>query len=142
MRRGLTSFKDKGSIEEEPTINLTPLIDVVFVILIMFIVVAPLLDFENIELADASSSLTNSHSVASNSPISIQVKADNSISVNGERVYLQNLAQILKELHSRYPQATPQLFHDKKALFGTYHQVKNAAEEAGYGTMDLILAPP
>ena len=33
---------------EEPVVNLTPLIDVVFVILIMFILVAPLLEADRL----------------------------------------------------------------------------------------------
>ena len=40
---------------EEPEVNLTPLIDIVFVILIVFIVIAPLLQIEQVQLADASS---------------------------------------------------------------------------------------
>lgn len=142
MRRCLSTFKERGLIEEEPSINLTPLIDVVFVILIMFIVVAPLLNFENIELAEANAQdSAHSHSVASSSPVSIRVSSDNSVMLNDERIAMQELPQQLKKLRAQFPQATPQLFHDKRAFFGTYHNVKNAAEEAGYGTMDLILAP-
>ena len=45
MSRRFFKQSDSRAIEE-PTVNLTPLIDVVFVILIMFIVVAPLLELE------------------------------------------------------------------------------------------------
>ena len=44
---------------EEPQINLTPLIDVVFVILIMFILIAPILELDRIDLADAGGSQLN-----------------------------------------------------------------------------------
>ena len=44
------------SDDEEPLINLTPLIDVVFVVLIMFIVIAPMLEVERVELASAGES--------------------------------------------------------------------------------------
>lgn len=52
MTRSRISFSRQPTFEE-PTVNLTPLIDVVFVILIMFIVIAPLLDLDRIELAQA-----------------------------------------------------------------------------------------
>ena len=41
----------------------------------------------------------------------------------------------------KFPEARPQVFHDKKAEFGTYQAVKNAAEEAGFSHIDIILKP-
>ena len=53
MRRGRLSLaREEGS--EELHINLTPLIDVVFVLLIMFIVIAPLLELDRIQLASSA----------------------------------------------------------------------------------------
>lgn len=46
--------RKKSSALEEPAVNLTPLIDVVFVILIGFIIIAPLLEIDRIDLAEAS----------------------------------------------------------------------------------------
>lgn len=135
--------KPTRSDDEEPVINLTPLIDVVFVILIMFIVVAPLLDYENVELAEASAAeVSQTKSVATTSPISIHVKADNTIHLNGECISCDNLTARLQQLRQEHPQSNPQLFQDKRAQFGSYQKVKNAAEAAGYTAMDLILAPP
>jgi biopolymer transport protein ExbD len=129
--------------EAEPELNLTPLIDVVFVILIMFIVIAPLMEYENIQLAEASiADLSQAKSVAASSVISIHVKADNTISLNGECVGCENLTVKLQEMKQQHPEITPQLFQDKRAQFGTYQKVKNATEAAGYASLDLILSPP
>lgn len=128
--------------DAEPELNLTPLIDVVFVILIMFIVIAPLMEYENIQLAEASpAEISQAKSVASSSTISIHVKADNTISLNGECVGCDDLIAKLQQIKSSHPQATPQLFQDKRAQFGTYQKVKNATEAAGYSSLDLILSP-
>ena len=51
------------------------------------------------------------------------------------------LVDYLKQAKKRYPQAKPQIFHDKKAHFGTYQAIKNAAEAAGFQQMDIILKP-
>lgn len=127
---------------EEPTVNLTPLIDVVFVILIMFIVVAPLLELDRVELANAAlTTQDKSISVQETSPIAIHVRQDNSIKINGQIIPFDQLADILKNMKKRYPNDRPQLFHDKKAHFGTYQSVKNAAESAGFQQMDVILNP-
>ncbi len=127
---------------EEPTVNLTPLIDVVFVILIMFIVVAPLLELDRVELADSSfADHDKTISVQETSPIAVYVKEDNTIVVEGHPVSLTQLAQYFKEAKVRYPMVRPQLFHDRKAHFGTYQSVKNAAEAAGFEQLDIILKP-
>src|ERR1700730_3845683 len=83
---------------EEPVINLTPLIDVVFVILIMFIVVAPLLELDRVELADASSEVGDkSISAQETSPIGIHVHRDNTIIYNQKQVTLAELKVALKQ---------------------------------------------
>lgn len=141
MTRNRISFNGHSTFEE-PTVNLTPLIDVVFVILIMFIVIAPLLELDRIELADAPAAmLTAASSVQESSPITIHVHQDNVIWFNNQAVTSKELIGLLKEAKVRYPQARPQIFHDKKAHFGTYQSVKNAAEEAGFSHIDIILKP-
>lgn len=126
---------------EEPTVNLTPLIDVVFVMLIMFIVVAPLLELDRIELASASAKTEGVISVSDPSQVSIYVRKDNTIWLGEERVAVDQLLYRLQQSKLQYPEARPQLFHDKEAFFGTYQAVKNAVEMAGYKELDIILKP-
>lgn len=141
MSRRALRLSDSRTIEE-PTVNLTPLIDVVFVILIAFIVLAPLLELDRVELAEASEAPQDrSVSVQEASPIAVYVRQDNAIIVNGQPVTLGQLTDYLKQSKTRFPNARPQVFHDKKAHFGTYQNVKNAAEAAGFQQMDVILKP-
>lgn len=126
----------------EPTINLTPLIDVVFVVLIAFILVAPLLDRDQVELAGGGS--LPSHiplSMKDASPIQIHVRADNTILFLGSRTSLDELPQKLILAKKNYPQAKPQVFHDRKAHFGTYQAIKNCLEQVGFDEMDIVLTP-
>lgn len=141
MSRRRLCFSENRTIEE-PTVNLTPLIDVVFVILIAFIVIAPLLELDRVELADAAMDVQDkSISVQETSPIAIHVRQDNTITLNGRPIDSGHLSEALKELRKQFPKAKPQLFHDKKAHFGTYQSIKNAAEQAGFQQMDVILKP-
>lgn len=130
-----------NKVMEEPVINLTPLIDVVFVVLIMFIMIAPLLEYEEIELAIAGAPVHESLSVQEKSLINIHVRRDNSIWLNDQPVTLGQLMEKLKEAKARHPEAIPQLFHDHEAHFGTYHSVKNAVESAGFQQMNIVLKP-
>jgi len=126
---------------EEPNINLTPLIDVVFVILIMFIVVAPLLEIDQIELAAGPSVEKENTPSQERSPITIHVFADNTITYNKNYVTLKELESHLRVAKMEHPQARPQVFQDQKATFGTYQSIKNVVEEAGFPQMDVILKP-
>lgn len=127
---------------QEPIVNLTPLIDVVFVVLIIFIVIAPLLDIDQIALADSSpAGQKTCLSVEECGPIAIHVHANNQIWLNGKKVTLKELQVLLGEAKQKFPSATPQLFHDRNAHFGTFQSIKNAAEAAGYKQMDVVLKP-
>lgn len=137
LKKGLSS-----QVVEEPTVNLTPLIDVVFVILIMFILVAPILELDRVELADAGEDRQATNvEVHETSPIAIHVHRDNTLLFNNRKVSFEQLVNLLIQAKKKYPKARPQVFHDKRAHFGTYQSVKNAAEKAGFQEMDIILKP-
>ena len=120
--------------------NLTPLIDVVFVVLIIFILIAPILELDRVELANAAPAKQGSIAPES-SAITIHVKQDNTIWYGGRIVTAEQLTQILREVHKNSGNRVPQLFQDKRAAFGTYQNVKNAVEIAGYEQLDVILKP-
>lgn len=140
--RKIRGSQDSSSAEGDSLINLTPLIDVVFVVLIMFIIVAPLLELDHVELAE--------HRVQENKkmattqegdPLIIHVKRDNTILLNSSKVDFRELSERLRKAHAKMPNRTPQVFHDKKAYFETYQAVKDAVESAGFREMDVILKP-
>ena len=138
MRRRFSKTDDF----EEVTINLTPLIDVVFVVLIIFILIAPMLELDRVELAQAAPGVHKERTeVKEKGEIAIHVHKDNTIWVNGVRMQEPQLVSYLKEMHRKDPKNTPQLFHDKKAFFETYQTVKNAVEVAGFDQLDIILKP-
>lgn len=141
MRRNRLSAV-KNDISEENHINLTPLIDVVFVVLIMFIVIAPMLELDRVQLASsASRDIKQMASPQERCPVTIHVHENNSIWLNSEIVSEKELIQLLREAKKNHPNKIPQLFHDKKAQFGTYQIVKNAVETAGFEQIDIILQP-
>lgn len=128
--------------EEEEDVNLTPLIDVVFVVLIMFILVAPLVEIDRIQLASTGGEKkADMTSFQENTVIKIHVYDDNSIWLNGVSVTVDELSDQLRKIYPSYRGISPQIFHDRKAFFGTYQSVKNAVESAGFDSVDVILKP-
>ncbi|MBI3508545.1 MAG: biopolymer transporter ExbD [Chlamydiia bacterium] len=137
MQRRAPPPTDSDAVEE-PLVNLTPLIDVVFVVLIAFMLIAPVLDIDLVELASGGATQKKE---ATLSPISITIRADNSIWFQGKGVSLKELEKILKAEKKTHPNQTPQLIPDKQANFGTYQAIKNLLEASGFTQMDVVLKP-
>ena len=138
MRKRFRSVPEDDSIDE-PLINLTPLIDVVFVVLITFMLIAPVLDIDSVDLARSGS--LSKKEAEQTSPISISVHADNSIWFQGQKVTLAQLENLLKQEIKRHPRSVPQLVHDSRAQFGIYQSLKNTLEAVGFEQMDVVLKP-
>lgn len=137
MRRKQFQSIDED-LTEEPLINLTPLIDVVFVVLIAFMLIAPVLDIDIVQLAQGGK---GNKMEAANSPLAITLKSDNTIWFHGKRVNLPELEQSLKIEKKRNPLQIPQLIPDKQAHFGEYQSIKNVLESCGFDQMDIVLQP-
>jgi biopolymer transport protein ExbD len=128
--------------DDSGMINLTPLIDVVFVVLIMFIVIAPMLDVDRIALAESAASDAKQHpSLQADNSVMVYVHADHTIWLHSKQLSLDELARALRMAKQNNPRLSLKLFHDKQAPFGTYQAIKNLAEAAGFEEMDVILQP-
>ena len=123
---------------EDSFLNLTPLIDVVLIVLISFVLIAPLIEIDRVALAVGSSGTLDA-SAMQKSPINIYVLEDNSVKLNTKIVSLTELKTELKWVKAKYPREIPQLFQDKKSAFGTYQEVKNIVESIGFTGLDVIL---
>ncbi len=134
--------RDQTPDADGELLNLTPLIDVVFVVLIMFIIIAPLLELDRIHLSNGATVKTKETlPVKDQALITIHVYSDNTIFLNNLQVTQKELIVRLKELKQAHPFHIPQLFHDKTAYFGTYQIVKNAVESSGFEQLDVVLKP-
>lgn len=123
--------------EEGDLINLTPMLDVLFVVLILFMLAAPLLQVDHVALSHGSK-LKESFSKKDKALV-IQVTSSNEITIQGNKVPLELLPKTLVILKEKLPELCPTIYHDKAASFGTYQSLKTALEEAGFDAMDIIL---
>jgi len=139
-KRHLAAIEE--DLPDEPLVNLTPLIDVVFVILISFMLIAPILDIDSVVLAPSGPASKKESSALHNASLAISIRADNSIWFQGQRVSLENLEKRLLLEKKRRPTETPQMIPDARSHFATYCQVKNILEACGFEQMDIVLRPP
>ena len=136
-KRRLLSLQD--TTDDGGLMNLTPLLDVLFVVLILFILIAPLLDLERVQLAPSGEKTMELTTLDSQRPIKIAIHQDDTLTISGHPISFERLAPTLNELHKIHPNEIPELFPDQRATFGTYQKVKNLIESAGFQELDIIL---
>ncbi|AEG91294.1 ExbD/TolR family protein [Ramlibacter tataouinensis] len=119
-------------------INVTPLVDVMLVLVVIFIVTAPLLassvrlDLPSTEAAqpgDASAS------------ISVAIDARGQLFVQDKPVTAPQLAQQLAEAARRNPDTEVQLRADQAVPYGRVVEVMGAAQQAGLNRIGFVAEP-
>jgi len=127
----------KFSIQQNSEINVTPFVDVMLVLLIIFMVAAP--------LATVSVKLELPPAVAPVSPnppkpiyISIQINGDLHV---GD--FATNLGQLGTDLRTQIGKREPEkeriyIRADKGVLYGTFMQVMNKLQDEGFYSVALI----
>ncbi len=124
--------------EDAELINLTPLIDVLFTVLVLFIVISPFLDIESVQLPPKGLEATGQRNKRK---IRIFVNKNEQIKINDTSVSLKQLGVVLQELKKTFQNEIPELYQDKNSPFGTYLNIKHALEQAGFEEMDLVVQP-
>src|SRR5205823_13215676 len=98
MRR----FSDKHSFQTLSEINVTPLLDLAFVLLIIFIITTPLMD-KTVDVV-LPSSVAAKNAVEPSAVQTIAISRDETIRLNGNVVALDQLAVQLSELKNAKPE--------------------------------------
>lgn len=119
-------------------LNMLPMIDVMMVLLIMFMVAAPLLTHAvKVNLPSASSSPMPADAL----PINIVVQADSVILLNQKNHTLATLKTALVALASNSPPPAVQIYADKTVPYGSVAQVMAALSQAGFSQLRFASTP-
>ncbi len=118
-------------------INVTPLVDVMLVLLTVFIVTAPLLmNSVPVNLPKASSDLT----LTQPESISISVTADGTMYFSDDPVSQEQLDIALNEA-AQNVDTSVEIFADEKAEYGTVAKVMAAIQRAGISKFTFVMQP-
>ena len=124
--------------EVRPEINVTPLVDVVLVLLVILLLVAPMLDEEvPVELpiaahADARESVTTA---------TLAIAADGSVSFEGAPQPSADLAGRLRVLYADRLDKTVMLAADRSLGWARVVEVMDACRAAGIERIGIVTAP-
>ena len=137
MRR---SFSESPKIDAMSRVNLTPLIDVTFFILIIFILIAPMIEHGiNLNLPSASPS-----KMAEPKSVTVSVsRHDDSFRVylDNRRVELDELEEKLKALSAADPLVSIILRADKNLKYSVVVDVLDHITASGISRMGIATAP-
>ena len=132
-------FDQRGSGQPMAEINTTPLVDVMLVLLVIFIITAPLLTHSiKLDLPQATAQ------ASSEKPETITLSIDGSGALfwNNEAVEnLDLLAQRLAETAARKPQPELHLRADRETRYQRIAEVMSSAQQAGIAKIGFITKP-
>ncbi|HUG99499.1 MAG TPA: biopolymer transporter ExbD [Gammaproteobacteria bacterium] len=121
-------FESAGTEEEESEINITPMLDVVFIMLIFFIVTASFVKEAGIDVnrPDAETAVRQERA-----NILIAISENNEIWIDQRMVDPRALRANIERLHAENPEGSVVIQADKKAVTETLVTVMDAARQAG-----------
>ena len=120
-------------------INVTPMVDVMLVLLVIFMVTAPLL----VAGLPVDLPRTAAQPVAQNQkPIVVTLAADGSILIRDERVDLAALAPRLSVLRNSRPDEVIYVRADKKIPYGEVMELLSRLGASGFQRISLLSQPP
>ncbi|MCB1662425.1 MAG: biopolymer transporter ExbD [Pseudomonadales bacterium] len=120
--------------EEEQSIDLTPMLDVVFIMLIFFIVTASFIKETGIEVNRPDALTAESKKNAS---ILVAVNANSEIWIDKRRIDVRAVRSNIERLRAENPEGAVVIQADEKATAETVIKVMDAAREAGVYDVSL-----
>ena len=126
---------NKAAAEDEAQIDLTPMLDVVFIMLIFFIVTASFIKESGIEVSRPEASTSQPKE---NVNILVAISATNEIWMDQRRIDVRSVRANIERLHAENPKGAVVIQADNQSNTETVAAVLDAAREAG--VFDVSLA--
>ena len=132
LRLGSRSPDD---LEIQHEINVTPFIDVILVLLIIFTVAAPL---ATVDIGVNLPASTAPEQPRTDKPIFVTIKPDLSIAIGETMVSREGLAEALDLATNNHKDETIFIRADKALSYGELMEVMNTLRDAGYLKLALV----
>jgi biopolymer transport protein TolR len=125
--------------EPQAEINIIPLVDIVLVILIIFMITAPLMTAGiEVNLPQTKDSPLSRQEAE---PLRITIFKDGTIKVSGETMSLNKLSAWLEEAKKRDVIKEVQIEADREANYGLVAKVLSEVKRAGFTQVGLLTIP-
>ncbi len=133
--RNFRRYRDQPPLAD---MNVVPLVDVMLVLLVIFIVTAPLLTHAvKIDLPKASSRVN----ITKPEHIALGIRVNGELFWNGEQLALDALAQRFAQEAAKQPQPEIHIHADRLVVYEKVSQVMAAAAKAGLVRIGFVSEP-
>ena len=119
------SYVSNDELEEEGTVDLTPMLDVVFIMLIFFIVTASFIKESGVEVNRPQANTAEQKNAA----VLVAINADNSVWMDGRRVDIRSVRANIERLHAENPEGAVIIQADELASVKTFTEVLDQARQ-------------
>jgi len=130
--------KKHGSNEDDASIDMTPMLDIVFIMLIFFIVTTSFVKEKGLEVSRPKDSKTPPPPTNVKS-LSIRVNEDGTIVVNGRQVDIRRVEANIQSFLAENAQDTAAVQAHPKAKHGDVTEVINEVKRAGITNVSVMV---
>ncbi len=124
---------------DEVRVDLTPMVDVVFLLLIFFMISTTFVDSQGIDINLPRSSAKKQ--ISAPKQVKVYLNKDGRISVDKKEMKLAQLKRYLAGFSSRAAKTTFVLMADKQSYHGRVVEVMDAARDAGFRKLAIATKP-
>jgi len=136
--KGVHRKRSQGRAKDDVGIDLTPMLDVVMIMLIFFIVTGSFVREITVDVERKPASTSQSDQPSDN--INIQISADGQIWIKGRRIDVTAVRANISRLKAENPKAAVVITAARKSLIDVVAQVIDASREAGIYSVSLSTA--
>ena len=129
--------RDEGK-KVNSNINVTPMVDVMLVLLIIFMVITPMLNNKvNVELpkADAAKIMENANK---EDAVMVAVTRDGKIYLGGDQIAVEAMGTTIADKLSKNPEKKVYLRADNRAMYGKVMDAIDGVRAAGVSDLGLL----
>lgn len=130
----------KASKRSDASVNLTPLIDIVFLLLVFFLLTAHFVEDQRLNLSLPQTE--SGDTLPSDPPLTISVDAQGVIRVNGQIVLPEALKLSLQHALAAAPKGEISIRGDQQTPLAVITHILDIAHQAGAKTIDIITEKP
>lgn len=127
-------MKKRHFHEDEAEINITPMLDVVFIMLIFFIVTTTFVKETGVDISRPSSSQAKQ---VKKGNILVAIKEDGIIWINKQEVDLRAVRSRVEKMHAENPEATAIIIADRGSRTGDLVEVMDQIKSAGVESISI-----
>lgn len=125
--------------DEKPELNITPLVDVMLVLLAILMVISPNIVYEELIRLPKGSAQKE---ITKKEPVEIKISADKKITINKNQFKYETFADDFIQLSSSYKaDSTVQISADGRLNYSDVMYVLSVVKKAGFQNVSLVTSP-